>query len=169
MADTMLSAAYMLAHDLTAAEAHARRALATDGGSAWAWGRLGWVHAYRGEAKETIEHCQIANALAPVDPLGFVWSIGIAAANFELGHYDHAVRSYQRALIGQPKAIWINRFLAPALVLAGRKDDAKQSLSALERAFPDLTIAHVRKGLPHTSLLLDRVAEGLENLSMPIS
>jgi AraC-like DNA-binding protein/tetratricopeptide (TPR) repeat protein len=169
MADTMLSAAYMLAHDLTASEAHARRALATDGGSAWGWGRLGWVHAYRGEAKKAIEHCQIAHALAPVDPLGFVWSIGIAAANFELGHYDHAVLSYQRALTGQPKAIWINRFLAPALELAGKKDDAKQSLSALGRVFPDLTIAHVRKGLPHTSSLLDRVAEGLENLGMPVS
>lgn len=167
MADTMLSAAYMLAHDLTAAEAHARRALATDGGSAWAWGRLGWVHAYRGEAKETIEHCQIAHALAPADPLGFVWSIGIAAANFELGRYDRAVRSYKRALTDQPKAIWINRFLAPALELAGNKDDAKQSMLDLGRAFPDLTIAQVRKGLPHTSVLLDRVAEGLGNLGMP--
>ena len=134
---------------------------------AWAWGRLGWVHAYRGETKETIEHCQIAQALAPADPLGFVWSIGIAAANFELGRYDRAVRSYQRALTDQPKAIWINRFLAPALELAGRKDDAKQSLLALGRAFPDLTIAQVRKGLPHTSVLLDRVAEGLGNLGMP--
>ena len=126
MADSMLSAAYMLAHDLTAAEAHARRALATDGGSAWAWGRLGWVHAYRGEAKDAIELCQIAQALAPADPLGFVWSIGIAAANFELGRYDRAVRSYQRALTDQPKAIWLNRFLAPALELAGKKDEAKQ-------------------------------------------
>jgi AraC-like DNA-binding protein/tetratricopeptide (TPR) repeat protein len=166
LADTMLSAAYMLAHDLTAAEAHARRALTTDGGSAWAWGRLGWVHAYRGEAKETIEHCQIAHALAPADPLGFVWSIGIAAANFELGHYDRAARSYQRALIDQPKAIWINRFLAPALAFAGKKDDAKQSLSALRCTFPDLTIAQVRDGLPHTSVLLDRVAEGLGSLGM---
>jgi AraC-like DNA-binding protein/tetratricopeptide (TPR) repeat protein len=169
MADTMLSTAYMLAHDLSAAEAHARRALAIDGGSAWGWGRLGWVHAYRGETKETIEHCQIAHALAPADPLGFVWSIGIAAANFELGRYDHAVRSYQRALTSQPKAIWINRFLAPALELAGKKDDAKQSLLALGRAFPDLTIAQVRDGLPHTNVLLDRVAEGLGNLGMPVS
>jgi AraC-like DNA-binding protein/tetratricopeptide (TPR) repeat protein len=169
MADTMLSAAYMLAHDLPTAEAHARRALATDGGSAWGWGRLGWVHAYRGEVQETIEHCQIAHALAPADPLGFLWSIGIAAANFELGRYDLAVRSYQRALNGQPKAIWINRFLAPALELAGKKEDAKQSLLALGRAFPDLTIAQVRNGLPHTSILLDRVAEGLGNLGMPVS
>ena len=116
----------MLAHDLTAAEAHARRALATDGGSAWAWAGSVGSTPTSGETKETIEHCQIAQALAPTDPLGFVWSIGIAAANFELGRYGRAVRSYQRALTDQPKAAWLNRFLAPALELAGRKDEAKQ-------------------------------------------
>jgi crotonobetainyl-CoA:carnitine CoA-transferase CaiB-like acyl-CoA transferase len=94
---------------------------------------------------------------------------GIAAANFELRHYDHAVRSYQRALAGQPKAVWINCFRAPAFELAGKNDNAKQSLSALGRVLPDLTINHVRKGLPHTSLFLDRVAEGLETLGMPVS
>ena len=53
--------------------------------------------------------------LSAGDPLGFLWSIGIAAANFELRHYDHAVRGYQPALAGQPKAVWINFFRAPAL------------------------------------------------------
>ena len=64
-ADTMLSAAYMLTHDLAAAEMHARRALAVDGGSAWAWGRVAWVHAYRGQAPATIEHCLIAGLSRP--------------------------------------------------------------------------------------------------------
>jgi AraC-like DNA-binding protein/tetratricopeptide (TPR) repeat protein len=169
VADTMLSAAYMLAHDLDSSESHARRALAIDGGSAWGWGRVGWVYAYRGEAARAIESCQIAQALGPADPLGFLWSIGIAAANFELGHYDRAVTWYQRALSGQPKVIWINRFLAPALVMADRKEDARRSMSALRSNFPDLTIGQVRDGLPHTTRLLDRVAEGLASLGMPHS
>jgi AraC-like DNA-binding protein/tetratricopeptide (TPR) repeat protein len=169
MADTMLSAAYMLAHDLAAAEAHARRALAIDGGSAWGWGRLAWVHAYRGETAETVECCQIAHALAPADPLGFLWSIGIAAANFEVGRHEVAVRWYQRALAEQPKAVWVNRFLASALVQADKRDCAQQSMAALQHAFPDLTIAQVRTGLPHTSRLLDSVAQGLASLGMPLS
>ena len=113
----MLSAAYMLAHDLEAAEHHARAALAIDGASAWGWGRLGWVHAYRGEAAKAIECCHIARVLAPSDAQSFVWSIGIAAAHFELGRYDQAVGWYGRALAEQPKATWINRFLAPALAV----------------------------------------------------
>jgi len=167
LAETMLSAAYMLAHDLVAAENHARRALAIDGGSAWGWGRLAWVHAYRGEATKAIECCHIAHALAPADPLGYLWSIGIAASHFELGHFDRAVDWYRRALAGQPKATWINRFLAPASALANKIDDAQQSIGALRSAFPDLTIAQIRTGLPHTTLLLDRVAEGLAGLGMP--
>jgi AraC-like DNA-binding protein len=163
---TMLSAAYMLAHDLPAAEYHARTALKIDGASAWGWGRLGWVHAYRGETAKAIECCHIARVLAPSDALSFVWSIGIAAANFELGHYNQAVQWYKRALVEQPKAAWINRFLAPAFALADQKDQGSHSLDALYRSFPELTIAEIRTGLPHTVKLLDLVAEGLAGLGM---
>jgi tetratricopeptide (TPR) repeat protein len=101
----MFSAASMLAHDLTAAEARTRQALAIDGGSPWGWGRLAWVHAYRGETAKAIECCKIARVLAPADPLSFVWWLGIAAANFELGNYRVTVQWYRRALAAQPKAL----------------------------------------------------------------
>jgi tetratricopeptide (TPR) repeat protein len=150
LAATMLSAAYMLAHDLVAAEAHARRALSIDGGSAWAWGRLGWVHAYRDDAVTAIEHFKIAHVLALDDPLSFLWSIGVAAANFELGRYSRAVQWYQRSLVEQPKATWVNRFLAPALLLADKRDWARQSMATLSHAFPNLTVVEVRDpATPH--------------------
>lgn len=166
LAQAMLSAATMLTHDLTAAEGHARQALAIDPGSTWGWGRLAWVHAYRGEAAQAIECCQIARLLSPTDPLRFVWSIGIAAANFELGHYDTAVLWYRDALALQPKATWINRFLAAALVHANDWEQGAYSFKSFRRDFPELTIAEVRRGLPHTTKLLDRVANGLEVLGM---
>jgi AraC-like DNA-binding protein/tetratricopeptide (TPR) repeat protein len=169
LSNTMLSAAYMLAHDLATAEAHARRALTIDAGSAWGWGRLAWVYAYRGEAVEAIECFQIARAIAPSDPLGFLWKVGIAAANFELGRYNSAVQWYRRALAEQPKAVWINRFLAAASALAGNEDEGRQRLGALLRFFPELTIMQVRAGLPHTAKLLDSVADGLASLGMRFS
>ena len=167
LSDTMLSAAYMLAHDLVAAEAHARRALAIDGGSSWGWGRLAWVHCYRGETARAVECCRIARTLGPTDPLGFVWAIGIAAANFEEGRYNEAVQWYRRALAEQPKATWLNRFLAPASVLGGNRDAGRQSLHTLSCSFPELTIFQVMTGLPHTPRFLDRVAEGLADVGMP--
>ena len=167
LSDSMLSAAYMLAHDLAAAEAHARAALAIDGGSSWGWGRLAWVHCYRGETARAVECSRIARTLGPADPLGFVWAIGIAAANFEDGRYNEAVQWYRRALAEQPKATWLNRFLAPALVLSGNRAAGRQSLHALSCSFPELTIFQVMTGLPHTPRLLDRIADGLADLGMP--
>jgi AraC-like DNA-binding protein len=169
LSDTMLSAACMLAHDLAGAEAHARRALAIDGGSSWAWGRLGWVHCYRGETAKAVECCRIARTLGPADPLGFVWAIGVAAANFEEGRYHVAVQWYRRAIAEQPRATWLNRFLAPALVLGGDADGGRQSLRTLSRSFPGLTISQIMTGLPHTHGLLDRVAEGLTDLGLPLA
>jgi AraC-like DNA-binding protein len=169
VSDTMLSAACMLAHDLTSADNYARRALSIDSGSAWGWGRLGWVHAYRGETAKAIECCKVARALAPADPQRFVWSIGIAAANAEAGRYDRSVQWYRRALDEQPKAVWINRFLAPISVLAGDKEGGRARLGALNKSFPGLSIREVRAGLPHTTKLLDIVSEGLASLGMSCS
>ena len=168
LSEAMLSAAYMLAHDLAGADVHARRALAIDGGSSWGWGRLAWVHCYRGETANAMECCRIARAMGPADPLGFVWAIGLAAASCEEGRFGEAVRWYRRALTEQPKATWLHRFLAPALVLGGDREGGEQSLHALAGGFPGLTISQVMAGLPHTPRFLDRVAEGLVDLGMPL-
>lgn len=167
LSDTMLSAAYMLAHDLGAAEIHARRALSIDGGSSWAWGRLAWVHCYRGESAKAAECSRIARTLGPTDPLRFLWAVGIAAASFEEGRHSEAVQWYRRALAEQPKAVWLNRFLAPASVLSGDKDAGRQEFRTLSCSFPELTISQVTVGLPHTPTLMDQVAEGLADLGMP--
>ena len=108
-------------------------------------------------------------ASAPADPLRFVWSIGIAAANVEAGRYHQGVQWYRRALTEQPKAVWINRFLAPVSVFAGDKDEGRARLRVLHKSFPGLTISEVRAGLPHTTKMLDSLSEGLESLGMPYS
>ncbi len=166
LTETMLSAGYCLAHDLATAAIHADRALVLDGSSAWAWGRSGWIKAYAGEAAEAIERFQIARALAPADPLNFLCSVGIAAGHFWAARYDESARWFERALAENPAAVWINHALTPAYALGGRKERARQSLTELTRAFPDLTIAQVRSGPPYRSEFLDRIADGLESVGM---
>jgi AraC-like DNA-binding protein len=167
LAETMLTAGYTLAHDLTSAAVHAERALALDGGSAWAWGRSGWVKAYRGHATEALEEFQIARSLAPADPLNFLWSVGIASTKFQSGRYEESIRWYRRAQAENPASIWTNRFLAATYVLAGRTDDARRALATFTRAHPGVTIAQVRSSLPWNTLYLDRTSEGLEKAGMP--
>jgi AraC-like DNA-binding protein/TolB-like protein/tetratricopeptide (TPR) repeat protein len=166
LAETMLAAGYTLAHDLATAQVHVERALALDGGSAWAWGRSGWIKAYRGEPDAAIEQFHIARAVAPADSLSFLCSVGIASAHFDAGRYDDSIAWYRRALAENPAATWTNRFLAPTCVLAGRIDEARERLAAFTQEFPGLTIADVRSGLPWNASYLDRVAEGLESAGM---
>jgi len=161
-----LAAGYTLAHDLKTASIHANRALELDGRSAWAWSRSGWVKAYGGEPQDAIERFQIARAMAPADPQNFLCSIGIAVAHFEAARYDEAIRWYEHALAEHPTAIWCNRSLAPAYALAGRKEQARQSVLKLTSMYPDLTIAQVRSGLPLSPGFLDRAAQGLESAGL---
>jgi adenylate cyclase len=168
LTETMLAAAYALTHDLATAAVHADRALMLDGGSAWAWGRSAWIHAYGGDATSALERFEIAQTLAPVDPLSYLWSVGIAASHFEGARYQEAVHWYRRALAEQPKAIWINRFLAATYALAGSKELAKRSLVELTRAFPELTIEKMRASLPHRRNTLERYAEGLAAAGLSI-
>jgi AraC-like DNA-binding protein/tetratricopeptide (TPR) repeat protein len=166
LAETMLAAGYSLAHDLEAAAVHAERALALDAGSAWAWGRSAWVKAYVGRAREAIEEFKIARSLAPVDALNFLWSVGIASAEFQLARYGESITWFRRALAENPASTWTKRFLTPAYVLAGRMDEARYTFAEFTAAFPDLTITAVRSGLPWNASYLDRVSEGLETVGM---
>jgi len=166
LTETMLAAAYTLAQDLHTAARHAKRALVLDGGSAWAWGRSAWVKAYGGCGREAIEEFLIARSIAATDPLSFLWSVGIASAEFQAGRYDESVRWFNRALEENPAIAWINRFLAPAYLLANRTDEGRLALSKFTSAFPDVTIADIRKGLPWNASYMDRVSNGLEHLGM---
>ena len=167
-AEALLAAACSFAHDMAQARVHIGRALALDGGCAWAWQRSGWIKVYAGEAAEAIERFQIARHLDPADPLGFLTSVGIAAANFENGSYAESIRWFNRGIAQSATAAWSNRFLAPACALLGRTDEAQASLTALMRTYPDWTITQVRSALPHTVGYIDRAACGLESLGMPL-
>ena len=165
-AETMLAAGYTLAHDLEAAAIHGERALTLDGGSAWAWGRSAWVKAYCGCALEASEQFQIARSLSPADPLNFLWSIGIAAVEFQEARYANSIRWFKRAQAENPTTTWSNRFLAPAYVLAGRLGEGRRVLAKFANHYPAVTIADVRAGLPWNAVYLDRVSEGLESAGM---
>jgi adenylate cyclase len=166
IAEALLASAYTLAHDLERAALHVHRALALDGGCTWAWQRYGWLKVYRGEAVDAIECFRIAQGLDPDDPLGFLSSLGIAAANFERTDYADAIRWFNHGMAESKAAIWANRFLAPAYALFGQKDAARASLAALLAVYPDWTIAQTRSALPHTPGFLDRAASALESIGM---
>jgi len=164
--EALVAAAYTLAHDLSVAAHHCQRALALDGSCVWAWLRSGLLNAYLGKSADAIECLHIARSLGPDDPLSFLCSVGIGCANFEVGRYQEAARWWSRVLAEHPPAVWANRFLAPAFALAGKKEEARRSFTALTRAYPEMTIAEIRSALPHTQNYCDRACEGLASLGL---
>jgi adenylate cyclase len=164
--ESLLGAAYSIAHDLAAAAVHCDRALALDGGCVWAWNRSGVLNTYLGRPAEAIECSQLARSLDPNDPLTFYCSIAIGSGHFLVGRYEEAARWWTRCLAEHPAAIWVNRFRAPAFALAGKRDEARRSFAELAQVYPDLTIAEVRSALPQPKAYLDAVCEGLASLGM---
>lgn len=162
----ILGNTYNAIHDLDTADLMINRALALDGSSAWAWGRSGWIAAYRGNASVAIERLSIALRLAPNDPLVASFETGIGCALFQAGRYREAIVWLERALRTRPSAIWVHRVLCPAYVHDGLFDAARGSLTVLRNASPDSSIATVVSALPMTQDFLDRVANGLEHAGL---
>jgi AraC-like DNA-binding protein/tetratricopeptide (TPR) repeat protein len=164
----ILGNAFTLLHDLETADVVIGKALAADGGSAWAWSRSGWINVYKGEPEAAIERFKIALDLAPYDSLAFNSLIGIGCAHFYAGRYREAAHWQERALIEHPSAVWVHRTMCPAYVLAGAAPEARRSLATLREHYPDLTIAEVQQGLPPLpESYRDRMFGGLRSVGLP--
>ena len=155
-------------NDVESADLVIRKALAADGGSAWAWSRGGWIDVYKGDSQLAIERFRIALELAPQDPLAFNNLLGIGVAHFNAGRYQEAARWQDRALREHPSAAWIHRTMCPAFVLAGDELEARRSLAALRETYPDLTVASVQQGLPPLRPgVRDLIFDALQTAGLP--
>lgn len=151
-----------------AAEQVVAKALAIDGGSAWAWGRSGWIDVYKGRDDSAIERFMIALELAPTDALAFNNLYGIGIAHFNAGRFGEATRWQERALLEHPSLAWMHRTLGPAYMFAGARDQAAHSMRRLQEGYPELTLAKVSGGLPPLpAASRHRVIEALHDIGLP--
>lgn len=165
----ILGNAFTFLHDLDAADLVIRRALSIDGGSAWAWSRSGWLDVYKGNARSAIERFRIALELAPNDCLAFNSMVGLGCAHFEINRYADAADWQQRALIEHPSASWIHRTMCPAYVLAGAHSEARRSVAALRKHYPELTVSSVQQGMPPLpQSYCDLVFDTLNSAGLPL-
>ena len=143
------------------------RAVALDPNSAWAWSRLGWLENYSENADRAIENLEHALRLSPLDPMNFNNYVALACAHEVKQEYDVAVHFFKRALEERPHAYWIYRSLAPALVGAGRMEEARVAFVRLMEIYPGLTVAKVKKAMPFPADFMDRMGENLKKLGLP--
>jgi AraC-like DNA-binding protein/Tfp pilus assembly protein PilF len=165
----ILGNALSLLKEFDTADLVTRKALAMDGGSAWAWSRSGWIDVYKGDPQSAIERFKIALDLAPHDPLAFNSMVGIGCALFTAGQYAEGAHWQERALAEHPSASWVHRTLCPAYVLAGAGPQARRSLGALRQHYPDLTVLEVERGMPPLPpSQCDLVVGALQEAGLPV-
>jgi adenylate cyclase len=165
----VLGAVHTFARSFGTARVLLERAVALDPNAAWGLNRLGWLEVYSGRPEAAHPHFERALRLSPLDPMNFNNHVGIASAFQVAGEPSRAVDEFLRALHERPNALWIHRNLAPALLAAGRKEEAKASRDALMAAYPGFTVARFKGAMVFDPETLERIAAGLLELGIPDS
>ncbi len=164
---SVLGTVHTFARNYGAARVLLERAVQLDPNSAWALSRLGWLEVYSAQPEAAHSHFQRALRLSPLDPMNFNNHVGIASAFQVAGEPARAAEEFQRALNERPNALWIHRQLAPALLAAGREDEAMASRDALVAAYPNFTVANFKELMVFDPDALEKIAEGLRKLGVP--
>jgi AraC-like DNA-binding protein/tetratricopeptide (TPR) repeat protein len=127
------------------------RALAMDPTHAWAWRCRGALRLLQ-EADPDLAIANFRRALqlqGARAPRASVFS-GISYAHRLAGRFDEGVRWMNRALVENPNATHLHKFLVFRAMRAGDHVLARRSLDRLRRAHPDLTVGAVAACHPST-------------------
>ena len=164
---TVLGAAHTITRDFQKALLLIDKALALDPNSAWAWNRSGWLLTFLDDPEVGISHFEKAVRLSPFDPTVFNSYAGIGDAHFVAGRFPQAVTWLEKARLANPKAAWINRFLAASYAFTGRPQEAEACIRTLLAAHPDLTIQAVRAAPPFSKAVIGTLCDGLRRAGLP--
>lgn len=155
--------------DIEEAAARLDEALALNPNLALAWGYSSWVKTCLGQPDKGIEHAARAMRLSPLDLRIYSWQFCTALAHFCAGHYDDALLWAERALRQQPNYASALRVAAASHALAGRSDQAKETIERHAKVAPALRLVNIADVLPPFRRPEDRkkYVEALKMAGMP--
>ena len=134
----------LFAGDHATAASAVDRALALNPNSAHAWRASGYVLVRQNRPEPAIEAFERAMRLSPLDPLGFFFTAGIAAAHLAAGRYEEAVEWADRASREFPRYESSTRYKLIALAHLGRIEEAREWLARELELHPGLTVTGVK-------------------------
>jgi len=138
--------------------------------SAQAWSASGWVSSWRNQPDPAIEAFQRAMRLRPLDPLGYMFSGGLAFAHFVARRYEKAVEWADRCLREQPRFSSVIRLRVASCAHLGRIEEAQQWLQRLLELQPGFTIAECKAfytAMQFPSEVVDVYVDGLRKAGLP--
>ncbi|MFC7739300.1 winged helix-turn-helix domain-containing protein [Roseomonas sp. GCM10028921] len=125
-----------LAHDYDAGVAAAERALALTRNSAQVLLSCGWVYIYACQPAMALPLFERAMRLSPLDPeMAYILS-GIALSHLIAGDLEAAISWSERAVRHTPAWLSGHRTLIGALMLSGRKVEARTAAAILQNIAP---------------------------------
>ena len=164
-----MSARGMTMFSRLAAEALAtvETAVALNPNSATCWTSSGWVNVYAGRLDTAVEHFRRAQRLSPRDPRAFdVWS-GLSFAYIQLGRDEDAILAARASLQQSAKYAPARRFLASALALVGRLEEARENVRQILADEPDFSVAKLMSRVGMGEGEASRYLQGLRTAGVP--
>jgi tetratricopeptide (TPR) repeat protein len=145
--------------------AECERALALDPNLAAAHIFIGVAKYVMGRFEETETHVQEAMRLSPRDTFLYSWLIAAGIAKLYLGSDDEAVMCFRRSIETNRNHPAARYYLAGALALLGRLDEAGSAVRAATALHPDFTVSRFRAGAasdhPRYLAARERLCEGM--------
>jgi len=145
------------------------RALMLNSNLAEAWRCSGWMKIWLGDPKLAIEHFARATRLSPLGRWLVDIQSGIAHAHFFLGRHDEAASWAAMALQDDPDFQAGLRIGAASNAMAGRPEEAHETVVRLQRLNPTLRVSNLTDVLgPYRRADdLARYEEGLRKAGLP--
>jgi TolB-like protein len=148
------------------------RAVALDPNLALAHALIGLSELYLGHAEETEGHVLEALRLSPRDTFAFVWAQIAGSAKLFLGADEDAVAWIRRSIESNGNFALSHFFLAAALALLDRLDEAGAEVKAGLALDPRFTLAHFRASAPSDNPTFlaqrERAVEGMRKAGLPV-
>lgn len=113
-----------------------------------AWLYKGTSHGFKGEGELAVNATERALRLSPLDPRRSYYDALAAGAALSAGRYERAIELAQRSLRINSLHTSALRALALAQSLSGRVDSARETVAALLRLEPTLTVSRYLKRNP---------------------
>ena len=151
--------------------AECERALALDPNFAEAHAIIGLAKIVIGRFEETETHVQEAIRLSPRDKYLSAWLVIAGIAKLYLGSDDKAVTCFRRSIEINRNHPAAQYYLAGALALLGRLEEARSAVRAAMALHPDFTISRFRAGAasdnPRYLAARERLCDGMRKAGVP--
>jgi tetratricopeptide (TPR) repeat protein len=158
-----------LSGDHAAAASAIDRALTLNPSSAHAWLASGILSYRQNRPERAVEAFERGMRLSPLDPLGYIFTGGLAAVHVMAGRYEEAIEWADRSLRELPRYASAIRNRLVACAHLGHIEEARDGLGRLLEITPGLTIARYKAlyTITHAPELIDVHVEGLRKAGLP--